>query len=110
MFNNPPARYDFSRDIVSFEGTALGSPLPAPSAAKRSTIISGPTVSRQDGRLEGFLKSRSRIELMARAKYLSWPVEEPAAVLIKTMDIKKLSEEISTAAPAAPAGRSGKKR
>jgi hypothetical protein len=51
---------------------------------------------------------------MARAKYLSWPVEEAGAVLIKTTDIKKLSGEISAAAPAAssgvPAGRSGKKR
>jgi hypothetical protein len=113
-FNNPPARYDFSRDIVTFEGTALGSPVACAISREALDDHFGTDSLGQDGRLEAFLKTRSRIELMARAKYLSWPVEEAGAVLIKTTDIKKLSGEISAAAPAAsssvPAGRSGKKR
>jgi hypothetical protein len=40
---------------------------------------------------------------MARAKYFSWPVEEPRAVLIKTMDIPELLKDIS-AAPSYPRG------
>jgi hypothetical protein len=42
------------------------------------------------GRFEKFLEKRSAIEAMAREKYLFWPIEEPGAVLIKTMDVPKL--------------------
>jgi hypothetical protein len=39
------------------------------------------------------LRNRSRIEQLARTKYLSWPVDEPGAVLIKTMDVQELLKE-----------------
>ncbi len=41
--------------------------------------------------MEAFLKNRSRIEEIARAKYLSSPVEEPGAVLVKTSDVESFS-------------------
>jgi hypothetical protein len=94
-FNNPPARYDFRRDIVTFVGGALGSAVAC--AVSRETLDDhfGADGLGQDGRLEQFLKNRSKIELMARIKYLSWPVEEPRTVLIRTIDVPKLLQEIS---------------
>jgi hypothetical protein len=44
-------------------------------------------------RLDKFRKNRSSIEKMAREKYLYWPVEEPEAVLIKTMEVPKLLDQ-----------------
>jgi Protein of unknown function (DUF1488) len=43
------------------------------------------------GRVEAFQKNRSTIESLVRRKYLSWPVEEPEYVLVKTMEIERLS-------------------
>ena len=91
-FHNPPARYDFSRDIVLFAGDALGSAVEC--AVSRETLDDhfGADGLRQEGRVECFLKNRSKIERMARTKYLSWPIEEPNEVLIKSVDAKKLVE------------------
>ncbi len=106
MFDNPPPRYDFSRDVVTFAGNALGSPVAC--AVSRETLDDhfGTDGLDQNGRVESFLKNRSRIELMARAKYLSWPVEEPGAVLIKTRDVQELMKQISAATPPTPSPRS----
>jgi hypothetical protein len=91
-FNNPPARYDFSRDIVLFAGDALGGPVEC--AVSRETLDDhfGADGLGQEGRVECFLKNRSKIERMARTKYLSWPIEEPNAVLIRSVDAQKLME------------------
>ena len=110
-FNNPPARYDFSRDTVTFAGSALGSPVAC--AVSRETLDDhfGADGLGQDGRIELFLKNRSKIELMARTKYLSWPVDEPGAVLIKTMDVPKLQKDMSATTPPKPSpGLTGKAR
>jgi hypothetical protein len=91
-FNNPPARYDFSRDIVLFAGDGLGGPVEC--AVSRETLDDhfGADGLGQEGRVECFLKNRSKIERMARTKYLSWPIEEPNAVLIRSVDAQKLME------------------
>jgi hypothetical protein len=91
-FNNLPARYDFSRDIVLFAGDALGGPVEC--AVSRETLDDhfGADGLGQEGRVECFLKNRSKIERMARTKYLSWPIEEPNAVLIRSVDAQKLME------------------
>jgi hypothetical protein len=91
-FNNPPARYDFSRDIVLFAGDALGGPVEC--AVSRETLDDhfGADGLGQEGRVECFLKNRSKIERMARTKYLSWPIEEPNAVLIRSVDAQTLME------------------
>jgi hypothetical protein len=106
-FNNPPARYDFSRDIVTFEGNALGSTVACAVSREALDDHFGADGLGQDGRVEQFLKNRSKIELMARTKYLSWPVEEPGAALIRTVDVPKLLKEISATPPAASAASSG---
>lgn len=54
-------------------------------------ITLAPTVSIMPGRVEAFQRNRSKIESLVRRKYLSWPVEEPQYVLVKTMDVERLS-------------------
>jgi hypothetical protein len=89
-FNNPPARYDSSRDVVTFTGEALGNSVEC--AISREVLEDYFAADGVDksGRVEAFLKNRSKIERMVRTKYLSWPVEEPGTVLLKTMDVEKL--------------------
>ena len=89
-FNNPPARYDSSRDTVVFTGEALGSSVSCAISREALDDHFGADDLDKDGRVETFLKNRSTIERMARTKYLSWPVEEPGTVLIKTDDVPKL--------------------
>ena len=93
-FNNPPPHYDFSRDIVTFVGQALGSSVDCEISREALDDHFGTDGLDQKGRIEAFLKNRSKIELMARAKYLSWSIEEPGRVLIKTVDVRKLLKEI----------------
>ena len=99
IFNNPPARYDLSRDIVTFTGEALGAPVACAVSREALDDHFGANGLGKEGRVETFLKNRSKIELMARIKHLSWPIDEPNSVLIKTMDVHELLKEIS-AAPA----------
>jgi hypothetical protein len=99
-FDNPPARYDFSRDIVTFAGKALTTSVVCAVSREALDDYFGADGLGEKGRVEIFNKNRSKIELMARIKYLSWPVDEPDSVLIKTMDIHQLLKEISaTSAP-----------
>ena len=92
-FHNPAARYDFSRDIVTFQGQALGSAVNCAVSREALDDHFGADGLEQEGRLQAFLKNRSRIEEIARAKYLSSPVDEPGAVLIKTSDAENFSRE-----------------
>jgi len=94
FFDNPPARYDFSRDIVTFVGKALGSPVNCAISREAMDDHFGSDGLGQEARLEAFLNNRSRIEAIARTKYLSASVEEPGSVLIKTSDIKRFSREV----------------
>jgi len=71
--DNPPVRYDFSRDIATFEGTALGSPVACAISREALDDHFGTDGQDQKGRVESVLKNRSSIEQMARTKYLSWP-------------------------------------
>jgi hypothetical protein len=97
-FNNPPASYDISRDIVGFVADGLGDRVACAISREALDDHFGADGLGQKGRVESFLKSRSRIELMARIKYLSWPIDEPGAVLIKTRDVPILLNEIDAAA------------
>ena len=89
-FAAPPARYDFSREIVSFLGEAAGARVRC--AISREALEDHFQADGLDkeGRLEKFREHRTEIERIARAKYLYWPVEEPEAVLIKTADVPEL--------------------
>jgi hypothetical protein len=108
IFDNPPIRYDFSRDIATFEGTALGSPVVCAISREALDDHFGTDGQDQKGRVESVLRNRSSIEQMARTKYLSRPVEEPGAVLIKTMDVPQLKKETPAKRP--PAQSTGKVR
>jgi hypothetical protein len=90
-FNNPPAHYDFDRDIVVFKGEALGSPVAC--SVSREVLEDHFNADNLDkaGRVGVFLRNRSKIEQLIRTKYLTWLVEEPDAVLLKTMDVEKLA-------------------
>jgi hypothetical protein len=92
-FSNPPPHYDFSRDVVTFVGQSFGSSIRCEISREALDDHFGTDGLDQKGRVEAFQKNRSRIELMARAKYLSWPIEEPGTVLIKTMDVPRLLQE-----------------
>jgi hypothetical protein len=47
------------------------------------------------GRIEKFQQNRTEIEQLARTKYLLWPVEQPATVLIKAKDVSALRKTAS---------------
>lgn len=79
-------------------GDALGAPVVCSISREALEDHFGADGLGEEGRVASFLKNRSKIERMARTKYLSWPVEEPGAVLVKTMDIGKLMTEILAAA------------
>lgn len=90
-FINPPPRYDSSRDLVAFDGQALNHPVTCAISQEALDDHFGTDGLDRNGRIEAaFLKNRSKIEKMARIKYLNWPIEEPDAVLIKTMDVDAL--------------------
>lgn len=110
-FANPPVRYDFSRDAAIFEGNALGRSVSCVISREALDDHFGTDGLDQKGRVESVLRNRSKIELMARAKYLLWPVEEVDTVLINAMDVSKLLKEVSTATSPTPSPRSvGKAR
>jgi len=89
-FNNAPPHYDFIRDIITFAGDSLGSTVQCSISREALADYFGTTGLDQKGRIEAFLKNRSAIEHLARTKYLSWPIEDLGAVLIKTMDVPEL--------------------
>jgi hypothetical protein len=93
-FNNPPARYDVHRDVVAFAGQALGQPIACAISREALDDYFGTDGLDKDRRIEAFLKNRSRIEKMARIKYLKWPIEEPDAILIKTSDIPRFESSL----------------
>jgi hypothetical protein len=86
-FSNAPARYDFSRDVVAFSGDALGKVIPCAISREALDDHFGTDGLDNDGRLHAFQKNRSKIEQMAKQKYLSSAVEELDSVLLKTADI-----------------------
>lgn len=90
-FDGRTARYDFSRDTVTFVGTAFGSPVQCAISREALDDHFGADGLDNAGRLEAFQRNRSKIESLVRRKYLSWPVEEPEYILVKTMEVERLS-------------------
>jgi hypothetical protein len=87
VFNNPPLRYDIHRDVVTFAGQALGQPVACAISREALDDGFGTDGLDNDARLQAVLKNRTRIEAMARSKYMNAPIEEPDAVLIKIADV-----------------------
>ncbi|WP_051379652.1 GSU2403 family nucleotidyltransferase fold protein [Bradyrhizobium murdochi] len=109
-FENPPARYDFGRDVVTFTGQALDQPVSCAISREALDDHFGADGLGQEGRLQAFLKNRSRIEEIARAKYVASPVEEPGAVLIKTSDVERFPQTGSLGSKTSSAPRTPKRK
>jgi hypothetical protein len=90
-FNGSPARYDFSKDNVIFDGAAFGSPVQCAISREALDDHFGTDGLDNMGRVNAFQRHRSKIESLSRRKYLSWPVEEPQSVLVRTVDVERLS-------------------
>jgi hypothetical protein len=94
-FQSPPVGYDFSRDIVTFQGNSLGSKVACAISREALDDHFGTDRSTKEGRVEAVRKNRTLVEQMAGLKYLHWPVEEPGEILIKTEDVARLKRELA---------------
>ncbi len=94
-FDDRPPVYDSGREAVVFHGQALGHSVTCRISREALDDNFEPHHSDNEGRLKKFRGNRTTIEAVARAKYLSWPIEEPGTVLIKTLDFEKSSRNPS---------------
>lgn len=94
QFDNPPVHYESGRHVVTFVGKAQGHPVTC--AISREAIDDYFRMSNADNNeyVEKFMGKRSTFEKLARIKYLKSPVDEPEAVLIKTMDELELLKDM----------------
>ena len=90
-FPDPLARYDSNREVVRFIGEALGHSVRCAVSREALEDHFGANGQDKEGRLASFHLNRSKVERMIKTKYLSWPVEDPETVLLKTMDVEELS-------------------
>jgi hypothetical protein len=96
-FQNPPARYDFDRDIVAFEGAANGDLVECAISREALEDHFGADELDAEGRLEVFRRNRSLIERLAREKFLTWPIDKPNSVLIGTIELPDLMRALPVA-------------
>jgi hypothetical protein len=89
-FDGSVARYDSTREVVTFTGEALGHSIQCSVSREALEDYFGANNLDRAGRLEAFHKNRSEIEGMIRTMYLSWPVETASSVLLTTADVEKL--------------------
>ncbi|MGO8920831.1 MAG: GSU2403 family nucleotidyltransferase fold protein [Stellaceae bacterium] len=101
------ARYDFDRDVVTFFGEAAGTTVRCAVSREALEDHFGADDLDKAGRLRTFHDNRQAIEQLARAKYLSWPVEEIGSVLLRSGDIPELRP---AGAEKAQASRSRRKK
>jgi hypothetical protein len=90
IFDDRAPSYDFIRDTVVFYGKAFNETVECRISREALDDNFEPHHSDNEGRLKKFREQRVEIEAMVRKKYLSWPIEEPEAVLIKSADVPKL--------------------
>jgi hypothetical protein len=86
-FDNAPPRYDVGRDVMAFTARTLGGQVACAISREALDDHFGSDGLDKEGRMQAFLRHRTKIEQIARAKYLNAPIEEPDAVLVKTSDI-----------------------
>jgi hypothetical protein len=89
-FGDARVRYDLERDVVTFVGEALAHVVDCAVSREALEDYFGAGNRGPDARLEAFLRNRSKIEALLRTKFLSWKVEAPEAVLLKTADVEEL--------------------
>lgn len=98
-FSEDPPRYDFSRDVVIFNGKDQGGVIRCEISRESLEDHFDADDLDQKGRVEVVRKNRAYIENLALAKYLYEPVEDPGVVLIKSKDVPKLAKHKLIAAP-----------
>jgi hypothetical protein len=91
-FDNEQPNYPFFDNFVTFAGKSFGDRVQCEIHHEALADYFGATSITQAVNIEAFLKNRSAIEQLARTKYLSFPIEEPGRISIKTMDIPKLKK------------------
>lgn len=94
QFSKATARYDFNSDVVSFIGEANGTSVRCAISREALDDHFGTDRLGKEGRLERVRERRSLFEGMVRLKYLTWPVEEPDHVLIRTSEVVELLRNI----------------
>jgi hypothetical protein len=99
-FNNPPARYDFSRDVVIFVGEDNGGTVQCAISREALDDHFGTDGFTDQQRLDAFRRRRSEFERIVRNKYLSMPIEEPGEILIRTDDVFLLEQVPKAQIPA----------
>jgi hypothetical protein len=92
VFHAPAARCDLDRDVVTFDGKGGGETVRCAVSREALEDHFGADGLDGDGRLRIFRENRTAFEQFARAKYLTWPVEQPGAVLIRSEDIERLRQ------------------
>jgi len=92
-FDDRPPASDFIRGVV-FHGEALNESVECWISREALDDNFEPHHSDNEGHLKKFREHRTAIEAMARKKYLSWPIEEPNVVLIKSADVPKLLDKL----------------
>jgi len=95
-FDNVPPRYDVNRDVVAFAGRALGRQVACAISREALDDHFGTDGLDKERRVQAFLRNRSKIEQIARAKYLNGPIEEADAVLVKTSDVRSSAKSSRT--------------
>jgi hypothetical protein len=94
-FTRTAPRYSFDRRVVIFGAKSMGRDIQcAITSEALSDFIRASGLSQED-QIRVFLENRPTIEQLTRDKYLSHPIEEPAAVLIESADmpIKEISNQ-----------------
>ncbi|MCB1490172.1 MAG: DUF1488 family protein [Bauldia sp.] len=88
-FRAPKPHYVSDRDVVAFEGETGGGVVLCEITGEALEDHFGAADSGKQARLDAFLKNRSTIEALARAKYLDRPIEEPGHILIGSLEIEQ---------------------
>ena len=96
VFTSQRPRYDFDRDVVIFMAGDRGGPVRCEISREALEDHFDADGLNREERVERAIQKISMIERMARAKYLSWPIEEPGVVLIRTEDVSRLRRALQT--------------
>ncbi len=96
-FGASAARYDSTREAVTFTGEALAHEVECSVSREALEDHFGADNLDRAGRLEAFHKNRSEIEGMIRTMYLTWPVGKAGSVLLATADVEKLRKPATRA-------------
>jgi hypothetical protein len=104
-FDDRRPSYDSEREQVNFVGQARGATVQC--AISREALEDHFDADDLDekGRVKRVRDNMSTIRRMARTKFLSWPVEEPEAVLIGTDEVPQLLKESKPRRPLRAKGR-----